>query len=778
MRSVLRLGAAFVAALCVMCVSVFAGEGCSECEKRSNEDIIVLQRNMIARDNTSFKAEDVYNAAKEYIDSLAEDGSWKDIDYLTTPSVTFPAHAHIERLRMIARAYTIPNQPLFESEEAREAIERALPVVESKVLKMTNGVRQTPGNWWWWNLSIPPKLGFILVSVEGKIDTEVYNTSLESIKWCLQHPMDWYLKGLTGQATNSVDAIKGNLYYSALTNNSANIEFIMSEFEKNLKVARVPFEGIAFDNAFIAHNMIDFYGYYSTTVLDTVNVLEYVKNTKYAPGDDVLDTFSACLLDGAFWTVYQNYRELGASGRSMYGPFTTNSTSSVMTGLRYLASFDNTYRDKAQSMLDKIESGYEANTGYKFFSSADFGVKKSDNSYVSVRMSSSRIKAAEAWGGNGQTNLFMGDGCMWIYNDAKKVYDTNMLACLDWTRLAGTTVIKNAVPLKYWSSYFAAEPFVGGVSTGKNGVQLMNLSHISLPLSAQKSWFFFDDEVVCMGSRITAQSDDETHTVVDQREQTSGNTVVNGKALPSGIYSGVLEDTAWIADEGIGYYFPNKTDVNFERNTRTGSWKLLAGSQSDRELSAEISSIYINHGKQAKDKKYCYAALPNADAAKVKEYANGSTFEVIENSDSVHAVRDLSSNSTGMVFWPKNRGMLSAVTANDSAYYDGIRPRAISERNTRTSTVTVKGRKGTVSADSLYGAQTFAVSENRISGDVYLTVNWFDDRNAKNGSYWKVGYLTPNGARYTESVPYRYTDKWTTTVLKLENTQFSGTVTG
>lgn len=495
MRSVLRLGAAFVAALCVMCVSVFAGEGCSECGKRSNEDIIVLQRNMIARDNTSFKAEDVYNAAKEYIDSLAEDGSWKDIDYLTTPSVTFPAHAHIERLRMIARAYTIPNQPLFESEEAREAIERALPVVESKVLKMTNGVRQTPGNWWWWNLSIPPKLGFILASVEGKIDTEVYNTSAESIKWCLQHPMDWYLKGLTGQATNSVDAIKGNLYYSALTNNSANIEFIMSEFEKNLKVARVPFEGIAFDNAFIAHNMIDFYGYYSTTVLDTMNVLEYVKNTKYAPGDDVLDTFSACLLDGAFWTVYQNYRELGASGRSMYGPFTTNSTSSVMTGLRYLASFDNTYRDKAQSMLDKIESGYEANTGYKFFSSADFGVKKSDNSYVSVRMSSSRIKAAEAWGGNGQTNLFMGDGCMWIYNDAKKVYDTNMLA----------------------------------------------------------------------------------------------------------------------------------------------------------------------------------------------------------------------------------------------------------------------------------------VSENRISGDVYLTVNWFDDRNAKNGSYWKVGYLTPNGARYTESVPYRYTDEWTTTVLKLENTQFSGT---
>ena len=47
-----------------------------------------------------------------------------------------------------------------------------------------------------------------------------------------------------------------------------------------------------------------------------------------------------------------------------------------------------------------------------------------------------------------------------------------------------------------------AEPFVGGVSDGEYGVSAMNLSHISLPLSAQKSWFFFDDEVVCLGSGI------------------------------------------------------------------------------------------------------------------------------------------------------------------------------------------------------------------------------------------------------------------------------------
>lgn len=137
---------------------------------RDGEDFEIMRKNMIANDIAGILPGSIYNQAQGYIDTLQEDGSWKDVDYDTLPAGTNPGMEHVDRLRTIARAYSIPNQPLFESEAAMAAIERALPAIETKMLKLTpGGQRQTPGNWWWWNLNLPFKLGFVLSVAEGKI---------------------------------------------------------------------------------------------------------------------------------------------------------------------------------------------------------------------------------------------------------------------------------------------------------------------------------------------------------------------------------------------------------------------------------------------------------------------------------------------------------------------------------------------------------------------------------------------------------------------------------
>lgn len=747
------------------------------CGARDGEDFEIMRKNMIANDIAGLLPGSIYNQAQGYIDTLQEDGSWKDVDYDTAPSGAYPGMEHVDRLRTIARAYSIPNQPLFESEAAMAAIERALPAIETKMLKLTpGGQRQTPGNWWWWNLNLPFKLGFVLSVAEGKISPQVFGESMISLKWCLSHPLDWYMKGLKGQATNSTDAIKGNLYYAMLSKNEADIQFIVSEFGESLKRVERPYEGITEDGGYVAHNMVDFYGYFSTFILDSIRVLDYLKDTAFLPPQDVTDTFAECLCEGASWAMYQGYRELSASGRSMHGPFTQDQTASIVSGLRFVASQQGRYQNRAQELLDRMDSGYEMHNGQRYFYNGDFTIHKTDTSYVSLRTSSSRTVAGEAWGGNGQTNTFMGDGCMWICNDAKKVYESSALACMDWNRLAGTTILDGRMPFRFLAYYMVAEPFVGGVSDGEYGVSAMNLSHISLPLSAQKSWFFFDDEVVCLGSGIESGAENETHTIVDQRENTGGPLLVDGVADVSGTTAEkTLQDVNWIANDGVGYYFPGGAEVSLKKEKRNGSWSLLSGTQSTVPLTANFTSLYLNHGAAVRDGGYAYAVLPDKEPAAVKDYAEGRNFEILENSRQIHAVRDVSTGSTGVVFWPGGRDCLSAYPASDKKYFDGIVSREVSNNVNRFISVKVKGKSGAASTTAAYGALGFAVSEQRISGDVDIQICWFDDSAAQSGSYWTVKYLAADGVRTTETVPYRYTDQWVTTTLTLKDAAFSGT---
>ncbi len=770
--------------VCVLCFLFAAGscfaeaaapENC-QCAKSPGEDARIIRQNMISVETSAYLPGQVHDLAREYIDSMAEDGSWKDIDYDTVPAALFPAMDHFERLKIMACAYFTPNQPLFESKEIIEAIECGLPAIETKVLKMGGGERQTPGNWWYWNLAIPARIGFILYCVEGKIDERIYQESLTSLKWCLQHPQDWYLKGLSGGASNSIWAIKGNLYYEVLMQNEENIAYVVSEFLDNFKATSGSFEGLTEDDGNRAHLMLDFYGYYSSFVGDTITILNYLDGSAFMPDDKTLEFFANSLCEGASWAMYRGYRDLGLGGRTMSGPFTKGQTAHITEGLKFLANRDGAYKERAQELLNRMASGKEAHTGHKYFYAGDTAIHKTDNSYVSLRMGSSRNTVAESFTGNGMMSIFMGEGSMWILNDPEPLYNSNALACLDWFRLAGTTVVKDQMPYRFRSYFHAAEPFVGGVSDGTGGVSAMNVSQISYPLNAQKSWFFFDDEVVCLGSGIESASENETHTVIDQRVNNGGKILVNGKAVSDALtLEQTCRETKWIANDNVGYYFPESAQVELKKEKRGGSWYMLANTQSADPLTANFSQLYINHGSRAENESYAYAVLPDKSADAVRQYAQGENITILENSKTVQAVHDASTDSTGIVFWPENRAFLSAHLPLNDFFYDGIRPRSISSTILRTIGVTVKGKTGVATADATLGAQGFAVSEQRLSGDVEMEVCWFDDAAAESGSHWSVSYLSSTGVRQTEIVPYKYTDEWVTTKLLLPNAAFSGT---
>lgn len=775
--------------LCLLCIATVCSanevlvDGSCNCPLRTNEDIITLKNHIIASETNGLLPGDTYTIAKEYADSMLNDGSWADIDYTTQPSSAFPGMEHISRLLVIAKSYYVANQPYYESNEVIETITKGLGAVETKLLKTKDGIRQTPGNWWYWNLAIPPKLSFILFPVEGKIDENIYNTGLESVKWLLNHPQDWDLSGMFGNGANSTWAIKGNLYYYTLMGDKESIKYVSDQFSRNFDIVNPPWEGFLSDGGYRAHVMMDYYGYFRSFIGDAILLLDIFSDTSFEIDKNKEDTFANTIVNGATWTIYQGYRELGLSGRTMWGPFTQNGPltkdeyGNIIKALKYFAGKDGTYRLAAKDALANITNGTEAKTGFKHFYMGDYSFRKEQDSYVSLRMSSSRNRAAEAFSGAGFTTMFMGDGAMWIYNDASKYFESDFYACMDWNRLAGTTVINGAEPYRFRSYFDRPETFVGGLENGDNGVSAMYASQLSLPLDAQKSWFFFDDEVVCLGSGIKSESEEETHTIIDQRIN-SGSINVNGNSSSMGkSYKNTFKNTSYITHDNVGYYFPDATDVNIENSVMEGSWyRLYQTSGSQDKLESNVSSLYLNHGSKTDNGNYAYAILPDATVEETKEYAEGSNIEVLSNTNEVHAVKDASTGATGMVFWPGNREFMKIRLGNEDLFQDGIQIRNIASTFLRTVAVEVNGDHGLVSIDNTKNAMNFAVPEQRLSGDVDITVTWFDDSAAATGSYWKIGYLTKDGTvKYSDIVPYRYTDTWTTSKLTLKNAYFKGT---
>ena len=81
---------------------------------------------------------------------------------------------------------------------------------------------------------------------------------------------------------------------------------------------------------------------------------------------------------------------------------------------------------------------------------------------------------------------------------------------------------------------------------------------------AKKSWFFFDDEYVCLGADIN--SDHREFPVFTTINQVLLKSAVTAKyqgevvSLDPGIRS--IKETKWVLHDGIGYIFPEPVSID------------------------------------------------------------------------------------------------------------------------------------------------------------------------------------------------------------------------
>lgn len=364
-------------------------------------------------------------------------------------------------------------------------------------------------------------------------------------------------------------------------------------------------------------------------------------------------------------------------------------------------------KQKAQKLLSDGSISPYLNPFHKNMAVMDRAVHRRDHYLFNISMFSSRIQNCEIMNGENLYGWHTGDGMTYLYNQDDTQFSSNYFNTVNPYRLAGTTVVpvligngeKDSSGFYQEGDYRSYEDWVGGTSLGAYGINGMSLSGMTTSdkviyapeLRAKKSWFMFDDEIVCLGSGIHNSSDTyATETIVENRKlraDASNRLIVNGmekelylkpvdvKAMvnhkedTSGI---ILKDVDWAHLEGnvegsdIGYYFPGTAkQLQVRKTANTGNWADIGTTQGIN--TENYLELWFDHGKNPSDETYEYVLLPGKTAEETGQYAASPQVKVLKNTPQVQAVYHQQLKLTGANFWTDTRQTAGRITVGQKA---------------------------------------------------------------------------------------------------------------
>lgn len=103
---------------------------------------------------------------------------------------------------------------------------------------------------------------------------------------------------------------------------------------------------------------------------------------------------------------------------------------------------------------------------------------------------------------------------------------------------------------------------------------------------------------------------------------------------------------------------------------RTGTWSALNsfGNYLDTDLkSNNFATFWISHGSKPTNDTYSYVILPGKSASSTTEYAKNPSIEIVENSESAHAVKETELNILGVNFWNDSSYEVAGIESNKKA---------------------------------------------------------------------------------------------------------------
>lgn len=574
-----------------------------------------------------------------------ENGSFSDIDYDDTQMTNWTPIKHIERLSDFVYAYTNEKNKYYQNEDLYQKI--------VKGLEYWYDVDSESDNWWHNQISEPQKLGVLLIQMRiGKqqIPQELETKILKRIQETGGDPAKW-----TG--ANRTDIALHWIYRSCLTQNEADLKTAIDNVFN--PVVYTTEEGFQHDNSYFQHGEQLYIGGYGDEILKGVTqVASYALGTQYQLDKEKVELLSKFMRETYYRTVRGQNMSFDVVGRSVSRPGLLNKRTTA-TYAKRMIDIDPTHADEYKAIIARLNrkqpADYQVTASHTHYFRGDYSLHVRPQYNFDVRLASTRTKKCEYGNKENLKTYFMSDGCTNITQTGDEYF--NIFPVWNWCHIPGTTAPQlEKVPMdpKAWG-VLGTSTYAGGVSDsiyGATAYAYMD-TNPEVNTGAKKSWYFFDNEVVCLGAGIQSTSTYPVHTTVNQCFLKSGILVDKGdkeETLANGSHT--LQAPQWVLHDKIGYFFPQKEEVFLTAQTQSGRWYDINTSKSKKEEKMDVFTLGINHGVSPKDGSYAYIVVPGKTSAQeMKDYQKKNAIEILSNNPKIQAVRNTKLNVWMVTFF-------------------------------------------------------------------------------------------------------------------------------
>lgn len=434
-------------------------------------------------------------------------------------------------------------------------------------------------------------------------------------------------------------------------------------------------DGFYTDGSFIQHSVIAYTGTYGNVLLSDIGQLVNLLNGSTWQITDpnltnvynwVSDSFEPLVYNGAMMDMVR--------GRAISREYETEFSDggSTISSARSIAQFAPAATAAA---LTNWANSPQLPPGQFQFADMDRVVALRSGFGLGLSLSSSRIANYESINGENLHGWFTGDGMTYLYLGGTDTQFTgDYWPTVDPYHLPGTTVEVFTRTNSIGEGTTTGQTWVGGAQVAKTyGAAGMSIAPYATTLTGKKSWFMFDNEIVCLGAGITCGGGYEIDTTVEDRRL--GAPATNNFTLNGTTYSPVIgwsnspASASWCALQGVaGYYFPGgASNLTAAFVSSTGSWYQINTGYSSTSLTDDYLKLWFNHGVKPTNNAYVFVILPNATAASMSTYATNPDVVVLTNTATVQAASKPALSVTAANFWVDGTNFAGLITVNRKA---------------------------------------------------------------------------------------------------------------
>lgn len=609
-------------------------------EEKVEKDFLLLEVKKSSRKEHSELIYDLQNIdpeIKKLLKSQKEDGSWPDINYADSSPSKWDPSKHAQRFKVMAQAYKLSTSNYYNSKKMSVALHHAMGFWFEKKLVCPN--------WWYNNIGIPMWMGpgFLLIKDELSAE-EMINA---------QYVMKQKVYRATGQ--NKVWEAGNMALYGLLSDNLDLVKVAQDSISSELFITTN--EGLQPDYSYHQHGAQMQFGNYGLSYLTSMAFwIRGFAGTPLAIDKEKCNMLVDYVSKGMNWTMWRGRMDVAACGRQVIQDAQKFKCISSCIGVMNLIASDKNNAEKLHGYIQENltePTGANSLIGHHYFWRSEYAVHRTPSWFASVRMNSARTKGIEMTNNENLLGHYAADGVMSILLTGDE-YE-NIFPIWNWRRLPGLTVQDSVNATVDYSTN--RSEFVGGVSDGVRGVEANIVKHDGL--TAYKSYFFIDNQIVCLGAGIKTDRKVPVFTTLDQsiakgkvRYFTSLSKKYKTLKSESEIQS---SDIQGVYHHQIGYLLLSPSKTSLSNRTVKGNWSKTAKFYVNKPDSGKVFQFTIEHGKRPQGLDYAYSIWPTISKADFIQNAPKTTAKILLNNNQCQAVTDATSTKLGAVFYAANQ---------------------------------------------------------------------------------------------------------------------------